>query len=310
MSRHVFTLLTAAFLIFAHAAVPATAAEDYEALLGAEPEAFDSADALVKAFTDRLAAGDKDGVLRLLGLKPEAALAREDFDDNFAEVQAEAAERLAVDSPTPDRRILILGDQLWPFPFPAVETNGKWAFDTVDGLDEIVNRRIGENELQTIATLRAYVDAQELYHDTDWDDDGVREYARRLVSTPGTYDGLYWPSGGRVPESPAGASINADEVATAAADGYFGYRYRILESQGANVAGGAYDYVINGNMIAGFALIAWPAEYGETGVQTFVVSHAGVVYEKDFGVDTAKIVETIKSFDPDASWTLVSDESD
>ena len=182
--------------------------------------------------------------------------------------------------------------------------DGKWAFDTYAGLDEIIARRVGENELTTIATVRAYVDAQTDYASLDRDSDGVLEYAQKLISSEGQTDGLYWPADQGDGESPAGPFVDESEVA-AAKDGYFGYRYRILTGQGDNIAGGAYDYVINGNMIAGFALIAWPVRYGVSGVKTFVVSHHGIVYEKDLGDSTEVIVPYIDRFNPDESWDVV-----
>jgi hypothetical protein len=301
-------LTTLAAALFAGTASPAAAqtqpAESYERFMGPEPETFDDVAPLVEAFKSRLAAGDEEGLAKLLGLDlQEVRSAEEDLADRVAEIGEAAAAGVKVEEIAPDRRTLLLGEDLWPFPFPVVQVGGKWAFDTGAGLEEVVNRRVGENELQAIATARAYVDAQEEYRETDWDGDGVLEYARKLISTPGNYDGLYWPAAEGVPESPAGAFVDAagDEPS---GEGYFGYRFRILESQGENVAGGKYGYVINDNMIAGFALIAWPVEYDVTGVKTFVVSHHGTVYEKDFGPETAAAAEKITSFDPDQTWSL------
>jgi hypothetical protein len=305
-----WTILAAALLALA-SSPPAAAqgaeapAESYERFIGPEPETFEDVAALVEAFTSRLAAGDVDGLAKLLGLDlQELQSAEEDLADHVAEIGAWAAEGVRVEETAPDRRTLLLGHDIWPFPFPVVQVEGKWAFDTGAGLEEVVNRRIGENELQAIATAHAYVEAQEEYRETDWDGDGVLEYARKLISTPENYDGLYWPAAQGVPESPAGAFVDAADEDPADGSGYFGYRYRILESQGENVAGGEYDYVINDNMIAGFALIAWPVEYDATGVHTFMVSHHGTVYEKDFGPDTAAEVEKITSFNPDQTWSL------
>ena len=176
-----------------------------------------------------------------------------------------------------DRRAVDIGEKLWPLPFPIVKgEDGKWAFDTYAGLEEIINRRVGENELQAIETTRAYVDAQEDYASEDRDGDGVEEFAQKLVSSEGMTDGLYWPTDEINGESPAGGAINQAELDDAAkGEGYFGYKYKILTGQGDRIAGGAYDYVINGNMIAGFGLIAWPAKYGETGVKTFTVNQHG-----------------------------------
>jgi hypothetical protein len=192
-----------------------------------------------------------------------------------------------------------------------VENNsedGKWAFDTVAGIEEIVNRRVGENEIQAIETARLYVQAQQDYAAEDRDSDGVLEFAQKLVSTDGQTDGLYWPIEQGDGESPVGPSIDIGALDKAkAGDGYFGYKFRILKRQGANVAGGEYDYDINGNMIGGFALVAWPAKYAETGVSTFVINQAGIVYEKDFGADTSNIVSGIKTFNPNDSWSVVED---
>ncbi|RWN98797.1 MAG: DUF2950 domain-containing protein [Mesorhizobium sp.] len=281
--------------------------QDFDAFIGETPTPFATLDELVEAFRKALEEDDKEAVASLLGLSPSEVLKSKEVEASFPEIREEAAKGIAVKELAPDRRSLLLGNQVWPFPFPVVQTEGKWAFDTIAGLEEVINRRIGENELTTVANLRAYVDAQEDYKETDWDEDGVGEYAQKLISTPGTYDGLYWEPGDGVPESPFGSLISQAELATAAEDGYFGYRYRILNGQGANVAGGQYDYVINGNMIAGFGLIAMPAEYDRTGIMTFVVNQHGTVYEKDLGPDTAALAEKITAFDPDDSWAVVND---
>jgi hypothetical protein len=301
----IFASLAAALFAASAASAPAQEppADPYERFMGSEPETFDDIDALVSAFKERLAARDEEGLANLLGLNLDEVRNTENFAERVAEVAETAAAGLRVEEIAPDRRALLLGEDLWPFPFPVVNAEGKWAFDTGAGLEEVVNRRVGENELQAIATARAYVDAQEEYRETDWDGDGVLEYARKLISTPGNYDGLYWPSAEGVPESPAGAFVDAAGEEPSG-QGYYGYRFRILESQGENVAGGKYDYVINDNMIAGFALIAWPIEYDVTGVNTFVVSHHETVYEKDLGPDTAAAAEKITTFDPDKSWSL------
>jgi hypothetical protein len=285
----------------------AGAAQDFQAFVGPVPPSFATVDELVDAFRKALAAGDKQAVASLLGLAPDEVLKSREVDSSFAEIRGAASQSIAIKETAADRRTLVLGDKLWPFPFPAVNADGKWSFDTVAGLDEIINRRIGENELTTIANMRAYVDAQEVYRQTDWDEDGVGEYAQKLISTPETYDGLYWEPGDGVPESPVGSLVSQAEMATAAEGGYFGYRYRILNGQGANVAGGQYDYVINGNMIAGFALLAAPAQYDRTGIMTFVVNQNGTVYEKDLGPETAMLAKKITAFDPDDGWAVVND---
>ncbi|MDQ6436378.1 DUF2950 family protein [Mesorhizobium sp. LHD-90] len=284
--------------------------KDFESFVGEEPPTFATVEELVEAFRKDLAANDKEAVASLLGLAPAEVMKSKEIDESFAEIREAAAVSIAVKETDPDLRTLVLGDKLWPFPFPVVQAEGKWAFDTIAGLEEVINRRIGDNELTTVANLRAYVDAQEDYMETDWDEDGVGEYAQKLISTPETYDGLYWEPGDGVPESPFGSLISQAELATAAGDGYFGYRYRILNGQGANVAGGQHDYVINGNMIGGFALLAAPAQYDRTGIMTFVVNQYDTVYEKDLGPGTAALAEKITAFDPDDGWAVVNDPGD
>ena len=268
------------------------------------PQAFDQPAQAAAALEAAFAADDFDGVVALLGLDAAQVKTNEGAMESYREVRERAAERVIVRDEG-EQKVLELGRELWPFPFPIAKTeDGKWAFDTYAGLDEIIARRVGENELTTIATVRAYVDAQTDYASLDRDSDGVLEYAQKLISSEGQTDGLYWPADQGDGESPAGPFVDESEVA-AAKDGYFGYRYRILTGQGDNIAGGAYDYVINGNMIAGFALIAWPVRYGVSGVKTFVVSHHGIVYEKDLGDSTEVIVPYIDRFNPDESWDVV-----
>jgi len=213
--------------------------------------------------------------------------------------------------------VLELGNDLWPFPIPLVKKSGGWVFDTEVGKDELLNRRIGKNELGTIAVVRAYVDAQREYAILDRDGDEVLEYAQRLVSSPGKQDGLYWP-----PESESDLSPLGPLVAFAQKEGYspelrdeeevqrgpyHGYYFKILTRQGKHARGGKYDYVINGNMIGGFAMLAWPAEYGESGIMSFIVNQQGRVYQKDLGVKTAKAIKKLREYDPDPSWALSPD---
>lgn len=303
-------LLGAALLVSPLCAVsPAHAAgEGFAAFVGEEPTLFETPEAGIQAFKDTMAKGDLAAVARLLGLDAGKLGATEGIADTLQQIREAAAERIEVEDQD-DQKILDLGSQLWPFPFPLVKgEDGKWAFDTIAGLEEVVNRRIGENELQAISTAQLYVEAQQDYAAEDRDGDGVLEFAQKLISTEGQMDGLYWPIEQGDGESPVGASINTGALEKAKqGDGYFGYKFRILKRQGDNVAGGAYDYVTNGNMIGGFALIAWPARYAETGVSTFAVNQAGIVYEKDFGVDTENIVAGIKTFNPNDNWSVVED---
>jgi hypothetical protein len=308
--KSVFALFGAALLLGAMALPVSSRADNtgIQQYIGAEPTAYSTPEEAAAAFKAALAASDMAGLAKLLGLDEAKLKGFEGITDKVAELKTASAKLFTVEADG-DRRIVNLGTEVWPFPFPIVkDTDGKWFFDTYAGLEEIVNRRVGDNELQAIATSQAYVDAQRDYAAEDRDGDGVLEYAQKLISSEGLTDGLYWPIEQGDGESLVGPFIDQatlDKVA--AGEGYFGYRFRILPSQGDNIAGGAYDYVINGNMIAGFALVAWPAKYAATGVHTFVVNHAGIVYQRDLGEDTAKLVEDIKTFNPDAEWTVVED---
>lgn len=274
-----------------------------------DPPVFDTPEQAVDAFKAALSADDFDKLATLLGLDPAKARAGEGVMDTYAEIRDGAKKQVAVQD-VEGRKILDIGDKLWPLPFPIIKgKDGKWAFDTYAGFEEIINRRVGENELQAIATMRAYVDAQKDYASADHDGDGVLEYAQKLISSEGKTDGLYWSADLGAGDSPAGDAFENDAVLSKAkaGAGYFGYHYRILTSQGPNIAGGKFDYIINGNMIAGFALIAWPILYGETGVQTFEVNANGTVYQADLGTDTAKIAASIQTFNPNDNWDVTGD---
>jgi hypothetical protein len=217
-----------------------------------------------------------------------------------------------------DRRIILeVGADLWPFPVPLVKQDGVWFFDTESGKDELLNRRIGKNELATIPVMHAYVDAQREYASENRDGSKVLKYAQRLVSSPGKQDGLYWP-----PEADGDLSPLGPLVAYAQVQGYspelrqedetergpfHGYYFKILSRQGKHAPGGKYDYVINGNMIGGFALVAWPAEYGDSGIMTFIVNQQGRVYQKNLGRNTSKIARKMTSYDPDSTWKVSVD---
>lgn len=194
------------------------------------------------------------------------------------------------------------------FPVPLLEKGGRWFFDTEAGAEELINRRIGRNELAVLEAMRTYVQAQREYASADRDGDSVLEYAQKIASADGVKDGLYWspdldgtisPLGPLVAEAQA---VGYRKDAAGQPQPFNGYYFRILTRQGKHAPGGAYDYIINGNMIGGFALIAWPAEYDETGVMTFMVNQQGRVYQKDLGPQTEKLVESLKSYDPDNSW--------
>jgi hypothetical protein len=213
-------------------------------------------------------------------------------------------------APSADRRVLVIGDQAWPFPIPLVKAGDRWGFATSEGVEELINRRIGGNERNAIQVLRAYIDAQRAYAARDRDGDGVLQYAQKLVSSEGKRDGLYWPADSAKGEeaSPFGPLIGAsgyDMTARKRGDPYRGYHFRILTRQGKGAPGGTYGYVINGRMIAGFALLAYPHDYGKSGVMSFIVSHNGKVYEKNLGPSTEKLATKMTAFDP-AGWKEVA----
>ncbi len=214
------------------------------------------------------------------------------------------------------RCVLEIGDNDWPFPVPIVKRNGQWFFDTEAGKDEILNRHIGKNELATLQVVRAYVEAQRDYASKDRDGDEVLEYAQKFGSTPGTKDGLYWPADLDGEISPLGPLVaEAQETGYGrkprevgdAPRPFHGYFFRVLTHQAKSAPGGKYDYIINSNMIGGFALVAWPAEHGESGIMTFIVNQQGRVYQKDLGPKTASVAGAMRAYAPDKTWTLSPD---
>jgi len=196
---------------------------------------------------------------------------------------------------------LDVGKDNWVLPLPMVQGSGGWHFDLAGAQQEIRTRKIGQDELAVQQAMLAYYDAQRDYAAKDRDGDNVLQYAQKFMSSPGKHDGLYWPASGNEEESPLGPKF-ADVVP---GQGYYGYRYKILTAQGASAPGGAYNYVVSGRMTNGFALIAWPVQYGETGVMSFMVSHDGQVFEKDLGKNGANVAQSMKAFDPDSSWQQV-----
>jgi Protein of unknown function (DUF2950) len=208
------------------------------------------------------------------------------------------------------KAVLLVGKDEWPMPIPLVRAAAGWRFDVSQGKEEILNRRIGRNELSAIQAVLAYVDAQREYYLRNPQGGKLLRYAQRFGSSKGKRDGLYYPTKAGEPPSPLGplyasakaAGYTKKEKGDGLPTPFYGYRYRILTGQGPHAHGGAYSYLASGNMIGGFALVAWPAAYGNSGVMTFLVNHEGVVYEKDLGPDTAKAVGKITRFDPDGSW--------
>lgn len=275
---------------------------------------FATPDEAAAALVGAIQAEDTGAMLRVLGedARPliESADRVDDKNrrDDFAALYAEQHRIVEAE---PDRSILLVGDDEWPFPFSLTRSGERWRFDTSSGVEEIVNRRVGRNELAAIQASLAYVDAQHDYFAYRLQQNGMGEYARTLVSTPGAKDGLFWETSSEdEPPSPLGegfARARGDGYVPAA-DGprpqpFYGYYYRVLDAQGPNAAGGALDYVVDGHMTRGFALVAFPAERGSTGVMTFVVNQDGAVYSKDLGPDTATLAAQMTAFDPDATWT-------
>jgi hypothetical protein len=275
-------------------------------------EKFSTPEAAVDALIGAAKSGDTKAILEVLGPDGQAIVSSGDpvADRNTREAFVSAYDaKHAIEAEGNGSQTLIIGNDDWPFPIPLINKSGEWQFDSGAGLDEILRRRVGRNELATIQVAHAYVQAQNEYAALDPAGLGRGVYAQRIVSHPGKKDGLYWPTSEGQPPSPLG-----ELAAQASAEGYkagqtpipyHGYYYRVLKRQGASASGGAYDYLINGKMRGGFALIAFPAEYGNSGIMTFMVNHDGTVFRKDLGPKTDELARKIESFAPDQTWTKV-----
>lgn len=274
-------------------------------------QSFKNPDEAVSALAAAVKSGTKEAILKVLGAGGEDII---DSGDEVADKDARNAFVSAYDAKHSvnvdgKRAALIIGPDDFLFPVPLIHNKTGWEFDTEEGTQEVLYRRIGRNELDTIQTSLAFVDAENEYAEKDRGD-GIGTYAQRIVSSPGKKDGLYWPSDAN--DSPlgqlaAGASAEGYKAGSEPQP-YHGYYYRILTKQGRSAAGGELSYIVNGKMIGGFALVAYPASYGNSGVLTFIVNHAGTVYEKDLGEDTEAIAKALTSFDPDKSWHKVQTE--
>jgi len=244
-------------------------------------------------------------------VSPDAVQATEGYN-RFVQRLTDKTELVNLPTNSAPGLQLKIGTDGWPFPIPLVQTNGQWYFDTAAGRQEILARRIGMDELGAIDVCTAYVQAQREYASLDRLGDGVLAYAQHLRSTPGAHDGLFWPATTNEDLSPLGPLVAQARVegyhhtATMLNDKlapYHGYYFKILTRQGKHAPGGKYDYVINGRMLAGFALVAWPAEWGNTGLMTFIVNQQGKVYQKNLGSKTAKLAAALTTYDPDDTWT-------
>jgi Protein of unknown function (DUF2950) len=281
---------------------------------------YASPEEAVKALMDAVKSGNQAELLAVLGPESEELIssgdevadkaARENFVSGYEE-------KNELEKEGPDKVVLSVGQDNWPLPIPIVKKDGRWVFDTQAGKEELLNRRIGRNELNTIDVMHAFVDAEREYVSKDRNGDGATEFAQKIISTSGEQDGLYWEPKEGGEESPFGPLI-----AEAAKGGYkytekkthdvqpspyHGYFFKILKGQGPNAQGGQYDYVVNGKMILGYGLVAYPASYGSSGIMTFIINQDDVVYQKDLGEDTAKVAESISTYDPDKTWTKVGE---
>ena len=276
---------------------------------------YASPEEAAKALADAIRADDRKQIWRVLGPGASKFVRSGDpVQDNDARVAFVAAYDRSVkfERAGDTKATLVIGPDDFPFPYPLVKKNERWQFDAKQGNEQVLDRRIGRNELSAIKVCLAYADAQREYATLDRDGNGLLEYAQKLASTPGTHDGLYWETNEGDPASPLGllaASARSQGYGRQGpAAPYHGYFYKILTGQGRNADGGAYDYVVNGKMIGGFGLVAYPARWGNSGVMSFMCNHEGVVYEKNLGQDTQAIASKMTLFDPDPSWTKSKDQ--
>jgi len=264
-------------------------------------KAFPSPEEAAEAFVEAVSRDDQEAFKTLLG---------EDWKKFIpVDVNREGTEKFLeawkkshrIVSEGDAKAMIEVGTKGWTLPIPIVKAKTGWKFDTRAGALELRTRRIGRNELSAMQSVLAYYDAQKEYSEKDRTGDGVLQYAQKLISSPGKKDGLYWPTAAGEEESPLGPAYAEVKAGSA----YHGYFFRILKAQGKDAKGGALDYVVKGRMIGGFALVAWPAKYGDTGVMTFLINHSGVIFEKDLGPTTDSVARAMTRFNPDASWTVV-----
>ena len=284
------------------------------ASVAAAQQAFKTPDEAASAMVRAAKAGDMKALVTVLGPDGEDIVSSGDeVADQATREKFVAAydAKHKIDMEGDSKATIVIGQEDFPLPIPILRKDAMWRFDTAAGRDEILFRRIGKNELDAIQASLAYVDAQNEYAEKDRTGAGMNTYAQRIISQPGKKDGLYWPVSQGEDESPLG-----ELVAQATAQGYrvgggrtpyHGYYFKILTKQGPAAPGGELDYVVNGKMIGGFGLVAYPAEYRNSGVMTFIVSHAGDVYQKDLGPNTARLAERMTSFNPDSTWQKVAD---
>jgi hypothetical protein len=272
-----------------------------------EQISFPTPEAATTALVSAVRGSQTERAYAILGPEMKEALSGRDkqlakFERDLFLMAADRKVKIVRDDTNKDRAIAYFGEQEWPFPAPLVMKNGKWVFDSAAGRQEMEDRTIGRQELEAIAACVAYVDAQFEYFTTDWNDDGVLQFAQSLISKPGKKNGLYWRNDHGEPMSPLGPFFvpTKDDPKS-----YGGYSYKILTRQGAAARGGQRDYMVDGRLLMGFALVAWPVDYGRSGVSTFVVNQLGQVFERDLGPQTAELAKEIQEFNPDSSWTKI-----
>jgi len=266
-------------------------------------QVFSSAETAAQAFTDALRKVDRNALAKVLGANYKQFIKTDGIERANIEAYLAAWDKQHKVNTDGDKAVLAVGEQGWTLPIPIVKRKAGWQFDVVAGADEMRTRRIGRNELATIQGILAYYDAQREYSAVDRNGDGIHEYAQKFFSTKGKKDGLYWESPLGMDESPLGPLLAEQNPKS---PGYYGYHYKILTKQGKDAPGGAYDYIIGKRMRSGFAAIAWPVRYGDTGVMSFMISHAGIVYEKDLGPNSDAIARATTTFNPDSTWNKVS----
>ena len=265
-------------------------------------EAEDAAD----AFTEALRTHNRDAFKKILGADYEAVLPVDTIDDEDVDNYLNGWDEFHTLVPQGENTVLIAtGEGEWTMPIPVSKGSSGWYFDIEEGRERMRIRQIGRNELDTMQAVLAYYDAQMEYAQQDRNDNGFLEYAQKLISTPGTTDGLFWENEDGETVSPLGPLMADDSPG----GGYHGYHYRILHAQGESAKGGAYSYILGDNMRAGFALVAWPAEYGESGVMSFIVSHSGIVYEQNLGADGAEVAKAMTSYNPEEGWAPAKEVS-
>ncbi|RDK07687.1 DUF2950 domain-containing protein [Cupriavidus lacunae] len=268
-------------------------------------QSFATPEAAMKAFGDAVASSNDAAIDAMLGQSARRLVPPLGADIRYRFLSAWSQAHSIRQQDDNTARIAV-GNDDWTMPIPLVKRHGGWQFDTQAGLAEIRLRRIGRNELSTIQTMLAIYDAQREYAHTDHAGDGMLVYAAHLISSPGKRDGLYWPTQPGEPESPLGAAFLGAVGRNISPDGYNGYRYKLLTSQGPAAPGGQYSYLVNDRLFGGFGVLAWPVRYGETGIKSFIVNHEGQVYERDLGRDTNARAGAIQSFDPVPGWSKVS----